>query len=91
MTLPDIVNATFEASGGLFVALSIRRVLADKRVAGVSLIGVAFFTAWGVWNVYFYPHVGAWLSGLAAVGVCIANAAWLSLLVYYSKHPGGVA
>ena len=57
----DLVNGAFEMLGGFFILLSIIRLWRDKKVRGVSVVHVAFFWLWGVWNVYFYPSLGqAW-------------------------------
>jgi membrane protein YdbS with pleckstrin-like domain len=82
---PDAINGLFEACGALFVALNVRRVLKDKRVAGVSPVCVTFFVVWGYWNLYFYPHLDQWWSTCAAGAVALVNTAWLAGLVYYGR------
>lgn len=54
----DVVNGLFEFVGGILIWLSVARVLRDRQVAGISLVPTAFFTAWDLWNLYFYPSVG---------------------------------
>lgn len=86
----DAVNAAFELGGALAIVLSIRRLRRDKRVAGYDPMTLAFFTLWGFWNLWFYgPAMGAWLSWWAGIAVVAANCAYLALLVWYSRHPGG--
>lgn len=86
MSLPDLINCGFEALGGIAVAMSCLAVLKHKKVHGVSLITVAFFTSWGLWNLYFYPKTGQYLSGLAAIGVCLANLTWCCLILKYRNN-----
>ena len=83
MTIPDLINGVFEASGSLFILLSIRRLYEDKLVRGVSFIHVGFFSLWGVWNLYYYPHLGQWLSFAGGVLITVSNMSYTYLLVYY--------
>lgn len=34
MTLPDIINGTFESTGGFFILLSVVKLSRDKKVQG---------------------------------------------------------
>lgn len=85
MAWPDVVNAIFECAGGFFVALSARKTLQDKKVRGVSWMTAAFFTSWGIWNLYFYPSLEQWTSFFGGIFVCTANIVWLSALIYYTR------
>lgn len=82
----DIINAIFECSGGFFVFLSILQLIKDKRVAGVSPWCVGFFMSWGYWNMYYYPSLDQFWSGIGAIGVAITNTIWLYLLLYYWRN-----
>jgi hypothetical protein len=88
MTLPDIVNGCFELSGGYFVGMSIFKLHREKIVRGVAWQGVAFFSTWGLWNLYFYPSLGQWASFIGGVSIAAANAVWLGQIVYYSWTEG---
>jgi hypothetical protein len=79
----DTINGLFECLGGVFIALSIRRLWIDKRVHGVSLVHPIFFNAWGFWNLYFYPAVNCWWSFWGGVGVVVTNTIWVSMMIYY--------
>jgi uncharacterized membrane protein YfcA len=85
---PDYVNGTFELCGGVFIALSVRQLLKDKMVRGVSWLAILFFTAWGYWNLFFYPHLDQWLSFAGGVGLALANTVYLALLVHYWRARG---
>ena len=89
MDVPDLVNGSFECLGGFAILQSIRRVLKDKQVKGVSVLHVAFFSLWGFWNLYYYPSLGQSLSFWGGVLVTVANTTWVCLLVYCSRHPKG--
>ena len=86
MTLPDLINATFEFGGSLAITASILRLLKDKEVKGISWHMIAFFTSWGAWNVFYYPHLGQTLSFLAGILVLTTNVVYLSLLIHYSRR-----
>ena len=85
--MPDGINGLFELCGGLIIALSIRRVLIDKCVRGLSVWHVAFFAAWGYWNLFYYPHLDQWLSFVGGLVVVAGNSVWVVLLVWYWRHP----
>lgn len=85
MTLPDTVNGCFEILGAFFVSLNVRQIWRDKQSKGIHWLAVAFFTAWGYWNLYFYPAVGQWVSFVGGVGVVVVNTIWLALLCYYAR------
>ena len=80
---PDHINALFELCGTFFVLISVRRVYVDKSVAGISWLSPAFFFAWGMWNLYFYPAVGQMWSFYAGVMLAMANATWIAQLLWY--------
>lgn len=84
MTFADVANAVFEGGLAVMIGNNIRALYRDKRVRGVSLLTTAWVTAWGFWNLYFYPAVNAWFSFYAGIGVVLANAVWLGLALYYA-------
>lgn len=89
MSLPDLVNGCFEAFGGLFVLNHCRVLYKDKAVRGISVLSTVFFLSWGIWNLYYYPHLGQWLSFAGGLFIVIANVLWCYLLIYYKwfyKH-----
>ncbi len=83
MTWPDLINGTFEASGSLFILRSIFLLHKQKLVRGVSLIHVAFFMAWGWWNLYYYPHLGQWLSFGGGCLIVLTNSFWVGQIIFY--------
>jgi hypothetical protein len=80
---PDFVNGAFELLGGAFVLNHCRAVVRDKAVAGVSILSTAFFSAWGVWNLYYYPHLGQWWSFTGGLVIVASNCLWVALLIKY--------
>lgn len=85
----DLVNGAFELGGGLFVLNHCRVLFADKKVAGVSVLTTLIFTCWGIWNIYYYQQLSQFLSVLAAGVMLVANIVYVSMLMYYTRNPGG--
>lgn len=83
MMIADLTNGVFELLGGLFVLNHCRAVWKDKAVKGVSIISTMFFTAWGVWNLYYYPSLNQWWSFVGGLAIVAANALWIYLLLKY--------
>ena len=85
MPWPDLINGTLEALAGLFV-LNHCRVLSQHREArGVSVLSMAFFTLWGVWNLFYYPYLGQVASFLGGLFVVVANAFYVGLMLRYRR------
>lgn len=90
MSLPDLVNGVFEGIGGFFIALSVIKLHRAKVVSGVSAVHVAFFSSWGFWNLFYYPHLDQWLSFWGGVLLVAVNCVWLAQIFYYNhlfRHP----
>jgi len=83
---PDLINGTFELCGSYFIWLHIRQVLKDKKVAGVSVLATGFFSAWGFWNLFYYPHLEQWISFWGGAFLATSNAIWLGLLAKYKRE-----
>lgn len=77
---PDLVNGLFEAFAGAMIGLHARRLWIDKEVKGASSVATAFFTAWGFWNLFYYPSLGQTWSFYGGLVVVSANAVWLALM-----------
>ncbi len=81
----DWLNGIFELLGGLFITLSCIKLHQDKKVRGVSFIHVAYFTAWGYWNIHYYPHLEQWMSFAGGLSVVLINTIWLGMLIHYIR------
>lgn len=86
MWSPDLINASLELGGALFSALNVVRLWRDRTVAGVSYTAFAFFTLWGCWNLFYYPHLSQPLSALAALALVLVNIAWLLLAWWFARE-----
>lgn len=80
MNLPDVINAGFEFGAGFAVLHHCAKVYEHKQVRGVSHAAVLFFTVWGVWNLFYYPHLGQFWSFAGGIFVTLANALYLGML-----------
>ncbi len=83
MSWQDLVNGCYEFMGAPFILMSIIQLFKDKKVKGVSWIHVAFFSSWGYWNLYYYPHLNQWASFIGGVCLVLANTIWLGQMIYY--------
>jgi hypothetical protein len=83
----DLINGSLEMTGALLLLRNCHLLYQHKRVQGVSVATTAFFSIWGIWNLYFYPANHLWVS--FAGGVCLAavNMTWVTLALYYSRRP----
>lgn len=86
MTWPDVVNGGFELLAGLFVLNHCRVLHRDQMVRGVSLLSTAFFWCWGLWNLYYYPHLGQIASTIGGISVVSANTLWIVLMIRYARR-----
>lgn len=86
MQLPDLINACFEACGGLAVFDNVRMLLKHKTIRGSSIKTSAFFTSFGVWNLYFYYHLTQWISWAGSGVLCVGNVIWFVLALYYMRR-----
>lgn len=88
---PDLVNAAFEVFAAFVASLNVRQILKDKEVKGVSVWPVIFFILWGIWNLFYYPHLDQIWSGIAAGAMVAVNCVWLYLVIKYRSkndvHP----
>ena len=82
---PDLVNGLFEILGSIFQWANCWRVYKDKGYAGLWLPGTFFFTAWGAWNLYYYPALAQWWSFFGGVSIFLANILWVALMLAYGK------
>ena len=86
MTSPDLINGGFEALAAVAQAVNVRRLLRDRQIHGVDWRVTGFFTVWGVWNLFYYPHLDQWLSFAGGLAIVIVNAVWVALAVYFQRR-----
>lgn len=80
---PDIVNGAFELLGTPFILMSVFKIFKDKKVRGINWKHPVYFTAWGFWNLFYYPHLNQWWSFAGGCGIVVTNFIWVSAMGYY--------
>lgn len=85
---PDMINAFFEGFGSMMALMNVLALLKSKKVEGVRIMPTAFWMAWGLWNLWYYPSMNQPLSFYGGLGVVLANAVWVLLALHYSMPLG---
>ena len=80
----DVINGLFEGIGAIVSWGNVVKLYRDKHTQGVWWPAWAFFSAWGLWNLYYYPSLNQTWSFIGGVLLVGANLAWLGLLAYYA-------
>lgn len=83
---PDLLNGIFEFGLSIFLLKGVLKLRVDKEVTGFYWPTVLWTTAWGLWNLFYYPHLDQWASFWGGVFVVSANIAWLAHVGYYSSR-----
>lgn len=82
---PDYFNAFFEGVGALLTWMNVVRLCRDRKVSGVYWPVTAFWSAWGAWNIAYYPMLGQWWSAAAGLVLCVGNTVWVVLAVRFTR------
>lgn len=78
----DKVNAAISLTGSCFLWANVYSLYKEKEVKGVHWGSVAFFTALGFWNLFFYSTLQQTFSMLAGVSGVVANIVWLGMALW---------
>lgn len=78
---PDLVNGGFELLGAYFSWVNTWTLYREKEIRGVYWPAWAFFAAWGLWNLYYYPSLDQWASFSAGILLVSGNIAWVALAI----------
>jgi len=81
----DLINGLIELIGALLLIHNCWLLYQHKKVQGVSVMTTAFFTAWGAWNLYFYPANNLWMSFAGGLCLAMANLTWVFMAIYYAQ------
>jgi hypothetical protein len=85
----DLLNGLFETGGALITLLSVRQLLRDRQLRGAHWGPTVFFTAWGAWNLAYYPHLRQPVSTVGAALLVIVNVAYLALMLRFRTQKSG--
>ena len=80
------MNGAFELLGGIVLFQNCRRLYQDKVLKGVDWRVTVFFSAWGYWNLYYYPSLDQWASFVGGIGIVAVHTFWVTLAVYYTYY-----
>lgn len=83
---PDLINGMFESIGALMIFQNVRTLHRDKMVRGVHWGPTGFFASWGLWNLFYYPHLEQWFSFVAGAVLVTINTIWLIQMLYYRNR-----
>lgn len=87
MLWPDLINGGFELLGAAFTWRNYQQLRRDRQVHGVYWPTTAFFAAWGLWNLVYYPTLGQWASFAGGVLLVAGNVAWVGLAIQLKYRP----
>lgn len=79
--IPDLINGGIEMVGAFFTWRNAWQLRADREIRGVYWPTTFFFTAWGMWNLYYYPALGQWASFAGGVVLVAGNIAWVVMAI----------
>jgi uncharacterized membrane protein YfcA len=80
--IPDFINGSFEALGSLFILNHCLALWKSRQARGVSLVSTIFFQSWGIWNIFYYPHLDQMISFYGGIAIFIANTVWIGLIIW---------
>lgn len=84
--IADIVNGVFEATGSVAVWYNVANIVRDRGYAGTRLSPMVFFWSWGLWNLYYYPHLSQWASFAGGISIGLANTCYIFLMLKYGRR-----
>jgi len=80
----DFINGLIYITLTVFIWVSIRRVLLDKEVKGVSWMTLGGLASRSCWNLYFYTHMTLWYSLVGVTTLAFSEVTYCILLYKYS-------
>lgn len=89
MQIPDLINGVFEFGISIPLAKGVMMLRADRVVKGFYWPTIVWTTAWGLWNLFYYPHLDQWLSFIGGLIVVSVNITWLVHVYYYARQSRG--
>jgi len=86
MNTQDLINGLFEFFGGVLSWMNVFQLIKDKSIRGIHWFPPLFFTTWGFWNLYYYPHLHQWVSFCGGLMVTLENIVWVSLMIKFKNE-----
>lgn len=88
MNSPDLITGLFELVAGIAIWLNVKEVYEAKEVRGVNWFSMAFFTLWGYWNLWYFPHLNQWFAFAGGIAPVTGNTVWCYLAWKYNRKSG---
>ena len=82
----DQINGMFEFVGSGFIWYNVYTLYKDQEIKGVYWPAIIFFILWSIWNLIYYPNLDQYWSFAGSISLIIADIAWLSLAILYSRR-----
>lgn len=82
----DQINGAFAFVGSLMLWINAYKLYKEKLFRGVHWGPTGFFAAWGLWNLYYYPHLNQMWSFAGGMSIVTANLVWFGLMLKYRKN-----
>ena len=86
MDTNDLINGLFESGGSIVIWLNVLKLYKDRVVKGVYYPIWIFYSWWGLWNLYYYPSLGQWISFTAGLAIVAGNIVWSIMAFYYMYY-----
>lgn len=77
ISLFDLMNGCFEGYGAFGAWLNVIKLRKDREIKGIVWQLMIGWWAWGIFNLFYYPHLDQWFSFSAGCVLVTGNAAWL--------------
>lgn len=73
----DLINGIFEAGGAVMAWRNAYQLWKDREIRGVYWPIYFFYSAWGVWNLWYYRSLDQLISWYAGMVLVIGNLLWI--------------
>jgi hypothetical protein len=84
--LLDFLNSWFEWIASGMVYLNVWTIFKAKKINGVSLFATWYFSALGLFNLFYYSQLHQYISFSAGILVAIGDLIYLYLFLKYCKN-----
>ena len=82
---PDHLNGCFETTGAIVTWFNVKRLLHDKMLMGIYWPTQAFFSSWGIFNLWYYSSLNQPFSFWGGLVLALGNITWVVLAIYYTQ------
>jgi hypothetical protein len=87
MNTYDLINGSFELVGAYFTWRNAYQLYVDRDIKGVYWPTTAFFSIWGIFNLFFYAAIFLPFSWYAAMVLTTGNLAWVTQAAILKFRP----